>query len=56
MPQVSLAAGVIDTPRLSIYQQPQDLIALAERYRLPAIYGYRLFAADGGLDNLTGLT
>jgi putative ABC transport system substrate-binding protein len=25
------------------------VIALAERYRLPAIYGYQLFAADGGL-------
>jgi putative tryptophan/tyrosine transport system substrate-binding protein len=25
------------------------IIAMAERYRLPAIYGYRFFAADGGL-------
>lgn len=24
-------------------------MTLAERYRLPAIYGYRFFAADGGL-------
>jgi putative ABC transport system substrate-binding protein len=25
------------------------IIALAERYKLPAVYGYRFFAADGGL-------
>jgi putative tryptophan/tyrosine transport system substrate-binding protein len=27
----------------------KKIIALAERYRLPAIYGYRYFAQDGGL-------
>jgi putative ABC transport system substrate-binding protein len=27
----------------------KTIIALAERYRLPALYGYRFFAADGGL-------
>ena len=29
--------------------QPKDDLELAERYRLPAIYGSRFFAADGGL-------
>jgi putative ABC transport system substrate-binding protein len=27
----------------------KKIIALAERYRLPAIYGYSFFAWDGGL-------
>ena len=27
----------------------RTIIELAERYRLPAVYGYRFFAADGGL-------
>jgi putative ABC transport system substrate-binding protein len=27
----------------------QAIISLAERYRLPTIYPYRFFAADGGL-------
>jgi len=34
-------------PRVSVYREP--IIALATRFRLPAIYPYRYFATDGGL-------
>jgi putative ABC transport system substrate-binding protein len=34
-------------PRINVYREP--IIALAARYRLPAIYAYRFFATDGGL-------
>jgi putative ABC transport system substrate-binding protein len=41
--------GLIVVPHQWITSNRKIIIALAERYRLPAIYGYRLFAADGGL-------
>jgi putative ABC transport system substrate-binding protein len=41
--------GLIVIPHQWITSNRKIIIALAERYRLPAIYGYRLFAADGGL-------
>ena len=41
--------GLIVFPHPWTTSNRKIVIALAERYRLPAIYGYRLFAADGGL-------
>jgi putative ABC transport system substrate-binding protein len=41
--------GLIVFPHQWTTSNRKIVIALAERYRLPAIYGYRLFAADGGL-------
>jgi putative tryptophan/tyrosine transport system substrate-binding protein len=41
--------ALIVVPHQWITSNRKIIIALAERYRLPAIYGYRLFAADGGL-------
>jgi putative ABC transport system substrate-binding protein len=41
--------GLIVFPHPWSTSNRKIVIALAERYRLPAIYGYRLFAADGGL-------
>jgi putative ABC transport system substrate-binding protein len=41
--------GLIVIPHPWTTSNRKIIIALAERYRLPAIYGYRLFAADGGL-------
>ena len=41
--------GLIVFPHPWSTSNRRIIIALAERYRLPAIYGYRLFAADGGL-------
>jgi putative ABC transport system substrate-binding protein len=41
--------GLIVIPHQWTTGNRKIIIALAERYRLPAIYGYRLFAADGGL-------
>lgn len=41
--------GLIVVPHPWTTSNRKTIIALAERYRLPAIYGYRFFAADGGL-------
>ncbi len=41
--------GLIFIPHQWTTSNRKIMIALAERYRLPAIYGYRVFAADGGL-------
>jgi len=36
-------------PDVSTVNHRKEIIALAGRYRLPAIYPYRLFASSGGL-------
>src|SRR5207244_8571362 len=36
-------------PTYSTGAHHEQIIALAERYKLPAIYAYRFFAAGGGL-------
>ena len=36
-------------PDVSTVNHRQEIIALAGRHRLPAIYPYRLFASSGGL-------
>lgn len=41
--------GLIVVPHPWTTSNRKTISALAERYRLPAIYGYRFFAADGGL-------
>lgn len=41
--------GLIVFPHPWTTNNRKIVIALAERHRLPAIYGYRLFTADGGL-------
>jgi putative tryptophan/tyrosine transport system substrate-binding protein len=43
--------GLIVTGQLAQVQRDQ-IIALAARYRLPAVYPYRAFVADGGLISL----
>ena len=43
------AGGLIVTPDLSMAVHGKDIITLAARLRLPAIYPYRFFATDGGL-------
>jgi putative ABC transport system substrate-binding protein len=42
-------AGLVVMPDTSTMLFRQTIIALAERYHLPAIYGFGFFAADGGL-------
>ena len=42
-------AGLIVMPDIFIMAHRQQIIALAEQYRLPAVYAYRLFPASGGL-------
>jgi putative tryptophan/tyrosine transport system substrate-binding protein len=42
-------AGLIVVPHYWTTSNRKAIMAIAERYRLPAIYGYRFFAADGGL-------
>ena len=42
-------AGLVVMPDTSTMLFRRTIIALAERYRLPAIYGFGFFAADGGL-------
>jgi putative ABC transport system substrate-binding protein len=42
-------AGLIATPASPINELRKSIFALAERHRLPAIYAYRYYAADGGL-------
>ncbi|SHG41810.1 putative ABC transport system substrate-binding protein [Bradyrhizobium erythrophlei] len=50
---VSLArepnSGLIVMPDIFILAHREQIIALADRYRLPAAYAYRLFPASGGL-------
>ena len=41
--------GLLVFPHPWTTSNRKNIIALAERYRLPAIYGYRVFAVDGGL-------
>ena len=41
--------GLIAPPYITTTNQRSLIIALAARYRLPAIYPYRFFVADGGL-------
>ena len=41
--------GLIVMPDIFILAHREQIIALAERYRLPAAYAYRLFAVSGGL-------
>lgn len=43
--------GLIVIPYPWMTANRKTIIGLAEQYRLPAIYGYRLFAADGGLSS-----
>jgi putative tryptophan/tyrosine transport system substrate-binding protein len=42
-------AGLIATPASPINELRKSIFALAERHRLPAVYAYRYYAADGGL-------
>jgi putative ABC transport system substrate-binding protein len=41
--------GLLVLPDVSTVNHRREIITLAGRYRLPAIYPYRLFAASGGL-------
>jgi putative ABC transport system substrate-binding protein len=41
--------GLIVVPHPWTTSNRKAIIALAERHKLPAVYGYRFFAADGGL-------
>lgn len=41
--------GLIVVPHPWTTSNRKTIIALAEQYRLPAIYGYRFFVTDGGL-------
>jgi putative ABC transport system substrate-binding protein len=41
--------GLIVVPNPVTITHRQLIIALADRYRLPAVYAYRYFVADGGL-------
>jgi putative ABC transport system substrate-binding protein len=43
------ATGLLVTPDIFTSAHRQQIIALAGRYRLPAVYAYRYFATDGGL-------
>src|SRR6516164_6442952 len=43
------ATGLLVTPDIFTAAHRQQIIALAARNRLPAIYAYRYFATDGGL-------
>ena len=43
------AAGLVVMTEGFFVSQQQRIVALAERYRLPAIYGYREFVDAGGL-------
>ena len=42
-------AGLIVMPDVFILAHREQIIALADRYRLPAAYAYRLFPVSGGL-------
>ena len=42
-------AGLIFPPDTFTVQNSKPIIELASRYRLPAVYPFRFFAADGGL-------
>lgn len=44
-----LGGGLIVVPHPWTTSNRKTIIALAEYYRLPAIYGYRFFISDGGL-------
>jgi putative ABC transport system substrate-binding protein len=41
--------GVLVLPTVFTVSHRDAIIALAARYRLPAVYSFRFFAADGGL-------
>jgi ABC-type uncharacterized transport system substrate-binding protein len=43
------ATGLLVTPDVFTAAHRKEIIALAARYRLPAVYAYRYFATDGGL-------
>lgn len=43
------ATGLLVTPDIFTAAHRQQIIALAAKYRLPAVYPYRYFATDGGL-------
>ena len=42
-------SGLIVMPDVFILAHREQIIALADRYRLPAAYAYRLFPTSGGL-------
>ena len=42
-------SGLIVMPDIFILAHRDQIIALADRYRLPAAYAYRLFPVSGGL-------
>ena len=42
-------AGLVVMPDVFVLAHREQILALAERHRLPAAYAYRLFAASGGL-------
>jgi putative ABC transport system substrate-binding protein len=41
--------GLLVTPDIFTIAHREQIISLAAQYRLPAVYAYRYFAADGGL-------
>lgn len=43
------SGGVVVTPDAFFASHSAEIIALAERYRLPAVYPYRYYVAEGGL-------
>lgn len=43
------SVGIIVAPASPINDLRKSIFALAEKHRLPAIYGYRYYAVDGGL-------
>ena len=44
-----VATGLLVTPDIFTTAHRDQIIALAARYRLPAVYAYRYFATSGGL-------
>jgi putative tryptophan/tyrosine transport system substrate-binding protein len=42
-------AGLIVMPDVFVLAHREQILALAEQYRVPAAYAYRFFAASGGL-------
>ena len=47
-------AGAVLLPDTFTLAHYQLILALAEQYRLPAVYSYRFMAEQGGLDFLRG--
>jgi putative tryptophan/tyrosine transport system substrate-binding protein len=44
-----LQGGLIIAPNVVIFANSDLIVALAERYRLPAIHPFAFFAREGGL-------